>query len=80
MTTVTITVDAVTAAKINSLKLYVSTDSNFSTKDTYTATAAQGDVVFNITNPVESAYYKIEVDCAMGSNGLITVSKVVYAN
>ena len=81
LTTVTMTVDAVTSSKINSLKLYVSTDSNFTTKDTYTATAATGNVVFNISKPVANAYYKIEVDCAKGSsNGLITVSKVVYAN
>ena len=81
LNTVTMTVEAVTSAKINSLKLYVSTDSNFSTKDMYTATAAKGDVVFNISNPVANAYYKIEVDCASGSsNGLITVSKVVFAN
>ena len=81
LTTVTMTVDAVTASKINSLKLYVSTAEDFSTKDTYTATVATGNVVFNITNPVENAYYKIEVDCASGSsNGLITVSKIVYEN
>lgn len=81
LTTVTMTVDAVTSNKINSLKLYVSSDANFTTKDTYTATAAQGNVVFNISNPVANAYYKIEVDCQKGSsNGLITVSKVVYAN
>lgn len=81
LTTVTMTIDAVTAAKINSLKLYVSTDVNFTTKDTYTVTAAKGDVVFNISTPVANAYYKIEVDCAQGtSNGLITVSKVIFAN
>ena len=81
LTTVTMTVDAVTTDKINSLKLYVSSDANFTTKDTYTATAAKGNVVFNISKPVANAYYKIEVDCASGtSNGLITVSKVVYAN
>lgn len=81
LTTVTMTVDAVTTDKINSLKLYVSSDADFTTKDTYTATAAKGNVVFNISNPVANAYYKIEVDCASGSsNGLITVSKVVYAN
>lgn len=81
LTTVTMTVDAVTTSKINSLKLYVSSDANFKTKDTYTATAAKGNVVFNISKPVANAYYKIEVDCASGSsNGLIQVSKVVYAN
>ena len=81
LTTVTMKVDAVTTNKINSLKLYVSSDANFTTKDTYIATAATGNVVFNISKPVANAYYKIEVDCAKGSsNGLITVSKVVYAN
>ena len=81
LTTVTMTVDAVTASKINSLKLYVSTSADFASKQTYTAVAAQGDVVFNISQPVANAYYKIEVDCASGSsNGLIQVSKVVYAN
>ena len=79
--TVTMTVDAVTTSKINSLKLYVSTDPNFSSKVEYTATAAKGDVVFNITDPIPNAYYKIEVNCASGSsNGLITVSKIVYKN
>lgn len=81
LTTVTMTVDDVTSSKINSLKLYVSSDANFTSKDTYNATAAVGDVVFNISEPVANAYYKIEVDCQKGkSNGLITVSKVVYAN
>lgn len=81
LTTVTMTIDAVTASKINSLKLYVSTSSNFASTQTYTATAAKGDVVFNISQPVANAYYKIEVDCQKGSsNGLITVSKVVYAD
>lgn len=81
LTTVTMTVDALTKTKINSLNLYVSKDANFSTKDTYTATPGTGDVVFNITNTLANAYYKIEVDCAIGSsNGLITVSKIVYAN
>ena len=79
--TVTMTVDAVTSTKINSLTLYVSTDSKFTSKDTYTATPAKGNVVFNISTPVANAYYKIEVNCEKGSsNGLIQVSEVVYAN
>ena len=81
LTTVTMTVDAVTTAKINSLKLYVSSNSSFTSPAIYTASAAKGNVTFNISTPVANAYYKIEVDCASGSsNGLITVSKVVYAN
>ena len=81
MTTVTMTVDAVTKSKIKSLKLYVSSDAGFTSPDVYSATPSTGDVTFSITNPVPAAYYKIEVDCDSGSsNGLITVSKVVFSN
>ncbi len=78
--TVTMTVDAVTTDKINSLKLYVSETSDFVSSTEYSTTVDTGDVTFNITTPVENAYYKIVVDCASGSsNGLITVSKVVFS-
>lgn len=83
MTAVTVTVDAVTNEKIRSLKLYVSSDAGFTSPDVYSATPSTGDVTFSITDPVPDAYYKIEVDCAEGggsSNGLITVSKVVFSN
>lgn len=81
MTKVAMTVDAVTVAKINSLKLYVASTNDFSNADVYTTTPKQGEVVFTITSPAANNYYKIEVDCAVGtSNGLLTVSKVVYSN
>lgn len=81
ITKVTITVDALTASKINSLKLYVDSDKTFANADVYSATAQQGDVVFTILNTKANQYYKIEVDCASGSsNGLFTVSKIVYSN
>lgn len=81
ITKVTITVDALTVSKINSLKLYVDSDKTFANADEYSATAQQGDVVFTISNTKANQYYKIEVDCASGSsNGLFTVSKIVYSN
>lgn len=81
MTKVAITVDAVTASKINSLKLYVASGSDFANSEVYTATPKTGEVVFTITAPANNKYYKIEVDCASGSsNGLFTVSQVVYSN
>jgi hypothetical protein len=81
MLSVTMKVDAITASKINSIKLYVSTNSDFTGSETYNVTPKTGDLVFNITSPVKNAYYKIEVDCQKGSsNGLIQVSKVVFAN
>lgn len=80
ITKVVMTVDAVTTAKINSLKLYVASDANFSNVlSTVTATAATGTVTFTVPSPVANAYYKLEADCASGtSNGLITISKVQY--
>ena len=81
MLSVTMKVDAITTSMINSIKLYVSTNSDFTGSETYNVTPKKGDLVFNITSPVKNAYYKIEVDCKQGSsNGLIQVSQVVFAN
>jgi predicted secreted protein len=79
--TVTMTVDAVTATKINSIKLYVANNNSFTNAEVISVTPAKGDLTFNIKNPTANCFYKIEVDCASGSsNGLIQISKVVYTN
>ena len=79
--TVTMTVDAVTLSSINSVKLYVSAESDFSNAKTYTTTVAKGAVTFSVAVPTPNCYYKIEVDCKKASsNGPIQVSKVVFAN
>ena len=80
VTKVVIKVDAVTASKVNSSKLYVASDADF-TKDLQTISAkiAQGEVAFTIPTPSENRYYKLEFDCASHtSNGIITISKVTY--
>ena len=80
--TITMTVDAVTIAKINSINLYVATDNGFNQKvHTISVTPAKGDLTFTIPTPTANCFYKIEVDCQKGSsNGLIQISKVVYTN
>lgn len=80
--TVTMTVDAVTATSINSIKLVVASDSSFSNNvQTISVTPATGDLKFNIPTPTANCYYKIEVDCKKASsNGPIQISKVVYTN
>ena len=77
---VTVTVDAVTTSKINSTSLVVATDADFSNiVETVTASISKGDVVYTISNPGANYYYKLVYDCASGSsNGLVTISKVVY--
>ena len=79
--TVTITIDAVTVSKINSLKLYVASSNSFTNATSYSFDVAVGDQSVTIETPTADCFYKIEADCQKGtSNGLITVSKVVYSN
>ena len=78
ITKVDVTIDALTAAKVNSIKLYTSSNgSSWTVAGTFSK--ATGTQTVNLANPTTSLYYKIEFDCASGSsNGLVTVSKVEY--
>ena len=77
--TISLTIDAVTVASINSLKLYVSDDSGFSDASEFSFTVAKGNQSVVLESPAEGKYYKIVADCKKGSsNGLITVSKLVF--
>lgn len=75
---VAITIDNITASKINSIKLYTSSNgSNWSASGEFTK--ATGTQSVALSDPTANLYYKIEFDCASGSsNGLLTVSKVEY--
>lgn len=78
--TVTITIDAVTVDKINSIRLYSSSDGSSWTEEG-SFTIEIGDKEVNISSPAANKFYKLEFDCASGSsNGLLTLSKVVYSN
>ncbi len=78
ITKVDLTIDAITASKINSIKLYSSSNgSNWTEAGTYTKST--GVQTVTLANPTADQYYKIEFECASGSsNGLITVSKIEY--
>lgn len=78
--TVTLTINNVTADKINSVKLYSSSDGSSWTEEG-SFTVATGDKTVSISSPAADRFYKLEFDCASGSsNGLLTLSKVVYSN
>lgn len=80
ISTVTMTIDNITTASVNSIKMEVISATG-TTIETISGTAEKGDCVFNITNPQKDCKYKIIVDCKKGrSNGLVQVSKVVYTN
>ena len=74
---ITMTIDAVTAKNINSIKLKTSTNGS-SFVEAGTFTISQGDQSVTINNPTANLYYQIEVDCKTGSNGSIQISKVQY--
>ena len=80
ITKVVVTVDAVTASKINSTTLTVASDADFTLNvQTGEVAAAQGEMTYAIETPSANSYYKLTYDCAAGSsNGLITISKVEY--
>ena len=80
ISTVTMTIDAITAKNVNSIKMEVISATG-TIIETISGTAKQGPCVFNITNPQQDCKYKIMVDCKKGSsNGFVEVSKVVYTN
>ena len=80
ITKVVVTVDACTASNINSTKLYVASNASFTQNlQTITLSASAGSMTYTIPNPTENRYYRLEYDCASGSNnGLIQISKVEY--
>ena len=79
VTKVTLTIDAFTATKINSITLYTSTSRSGSYTSVGTFTKEKGTQSVTLTTPTANLFYKIAVDCASGSsNGLITISQVDY--
>lgn len=87
ISTVTMTIDKITATNVNIIKLEVLSADKKTVKETITAdkeaiAAGKADnCVFKITNPQKGCKYKITVDCQKGSsNGFVQVSKVVYTN
>lgn len=75
----TITIDSITAAKVNSIKFYISTNDNFSDATVYNLAIKAGVIETTVTTPVANAYYKYEFDCQPGSgNGFVQISKVTF--
>ena len=78
ITKVVVKIDAITAAKVNSIKLYTSSN-NSTWTEAGTFTNATGDQSVALTSPAANLYYKVEFNCASGKdNGLVTISKVEY--
>lgn len=73
-----VTIDDVTASKVNATYLEVASDAAF-TADVQktTITIAKGEMTYAVENPKANQYYRLVYDCAGGSaNGLVVISKV----
>ena len=78
ITKVDVKIDVITADKINSIKLYTSSNGTTWTQ-AGTYTKATGIQSVSLSSPTANLYYKIEFNCASGSsNGLVQVSKIEY--
>lgn len=78
---VVVTIDALTASKVNSISLTVASDNEFANvvEKIEAKEIAKGDMTFKVTKPTANCYYKLTFDCQSGSsNGLVQVSKVSY--
>ena len=77
---IVLTIDNITKAKINSIKLQVATDADCkNVTEEIPAKIEDGDLIFKPTKPAANNYYKFVFDCQKGSrNGLIQVSKIAY--
>lgn len=75
----TITIDSITATKVNSIKFYISTNEDFSNAEVHNLAIKTGVIETTVTTPVANAYYKYEFDCQSGSgNGFVQISKVTF--
>lgn len=81
ISSVTVTIDAITTDNVNSISLTVADDAQFKTNAaTYKAAKlAKGDLPFTIDKPAANKFYKLTFDCKASSNGVIQVSKFVFS-
>ena len=80
ITKVVITFGAVTATNLNSAKLIVASNNDFTeNKQEIDITVEKGEVACAVTTPTENMFYKLTFDCKQGSsNGFIEISKIEY--
>ena len=78
---VVVTIDALTASKVNSISLTVASDNEFANvvAKIEAKEIAKGDMTFKATKPTATCYYTLTFDCQSGSStGLVQVSKGAY--
>ena len=75
---VLVEIAATDADKINSAKLYISSESNFSSATEMDIPQSVATQRMVIASSAKDKYYKIEFDCKNKSNGFVQINSVVY--
>lgn len=80
ITKVVVTLNKADASKVNSFKLIVASDADFTNVvEEVELTIAAGENTFALTNPTANCYYKLVIDCQQGTvNGFVELAKVQY--
>jgi len=80
ITKVVVTINKADASKVNSFKLIVASDADFTNVvEEVELTIAAGENTFALTNPTANCYYKLVIDCQQGTaNGFVELAKVQY--
>lgn len=85
ISSVAVTIDKMTVSSVNSIKLSVAGNSDFTdavdvTADSNDFKAEECTLNFTVATPAADKYYKLIFDCAAASgNGVIQLSKVVFS-
>lgn len=84
ITKIILTIDKIDKTYVNSIKLTVASDSNFSNniQTIEIDDLSIGDKTCIVPTPTSNCYYKLTFDCKSGasSNGFVQISKIVYTN
>lgn len=83
ISSVVVTIGAVTDTYVKSISLSVADNSDFKNAVVIEAAKADikaGDLTFNVATPAANKYYKLTFDCAAAKkNGVVQVNKVVFS-
>ena len=83
ISSVVVTIGAVTNTYVKSISLSVADNSDFKNAVVIEAAKADikaGDLTFNVATPAANKYYKLTFDCAAAKkNGVVQVNKVVFS-
>lgn len=78
VTKIVVTIDAITAANVTSIKLYSGSAADACTTEIGSFDKSTGIKTVTITSPATNKFYKIAFDCIAKTNGCVQVSKVEY--